>query len=551
MSHPNVEKSERLARRTDYMRARIESSIRARWGEREWELLFPWWRAPVKVRILMYADGRVNFSNGLYGGLQHVITLLKSRVYFYVDFDITTAHRDGDQSATIKEAVRLTDPELNILEKFDEIWFFGEREEPSLTKEERCLLDTFMAAPDPHDNDNKGVLGGVLVTGDHANIGKGLAGEITRAGEMRRYPAPGGSVKEANNTLEEGPDENKTFDPHDQSDDRPQKIRYIPFPVGSPLGFKRRVSPHPLLCGPDGPIDVLPDHQHEGEAVAPTIKKGDRKWPTNEDEYQELPYVIARGIIKDPASAGHGQEIGLVSAYNGHNVDVGRIIADSSWHHWFDFNLTGTFPKPPYAGFDATPDGQASLKKIEAYFLNCAVWLAPPRLQAEMRNAVWWSILWTDQFAELPPDAPLWHLGEEAISALKLRLPSCVVTDWVLDTPAFKAEIPHAQLQQAYERFSLFNLAIEQYVAGGIISQLMWEVGPFNPDLPFPDSAPSDEKIQSAIKAGTCNGVSALRKQLSEDATLLLNLLQSNFRMQLSPEEQPLPCDGEEPNEQA
>lgn len=39
-------------------------------------------------------------------------------------------------------------------------------------------------------------------------------------------------------------------------------------------------------------------------------------------------------------------------------VDVGRILADSTWHHWFDINLTGiAAPPSPYAGFDATLAG--------------------------------------------------------------------------------------------------------------------------------------------------------------------------------------------------
>jgi hypothetical protein len=494
----------------------------------------------------MYADGGVLFSGSTFGGLQHVITLLESRLLPYAHFEITTAHREGDPSATIKRPVQLTDPKLNLLENFDEVWFFGIRDGSSLTVKERKILDTFMSGPDQGCKD--GVLGGVLVTGDHGDLGKGLAGDVPRAGEMRRYPAPGSGSKDMNSTLEEGPDPLEIFNLSDQWDDCPQKVRYIRFPFGSPLGFRRRVRPHPVMCGPDGPIDVFPDHQHEGEAVVPEVKEGDKQWPTK-DNYQELPYVIAKGLIKDPDLAGHGNEIGLVSAYNGHNVGVGRIVADSSWHHWFDFNLLGVQPHPPYAGFDATPSGQAALKKIEAYFLNCAVWLAPPRLQAKMRNAVWWSILWTDAVVELPPNAPLHYLGEQAISLLKLRVPDCAVIDYILDTPAFRAEIPHGQLQQVYERLPLFNLAFEHYVAGGVLCELMRTVGPHNPKLRFPDQRPSDKQLESVINAGTRLGVLALQDQLVKDAKLLLSLISLNFRMQLSMEEETLPsaCGGQVP----
>ena len=74
------------------------------------------------------------------------------------------------------------------------------------------------------------------------------------------------------------------------------------------------------------------------------------------------------GKIKDPAATNHGKENGLIPAYDGHNVDTGRIVADATWHHWFDIDLTGiAAPPSPYADFDATPAGQAALKKIDAY----------------------------------------------------------------------------------------------------------------------------------------------------------------------------------------
>ena len=34
--------------------------------------------------------------------------------------------------------------------------------------------------------------------------------------------------------------------------------------------YKWKKFPHPILCGKDGVINVLPDHPHEGEVVEPT-----------------------------------------------------------------------------------------------------------------------------------------------------------------------------------------------------------------------------------------------------------------------------------------
>jgi hypothetical protein len=499
----------------------IKSSIRTRWSMRDWELHFPWWRLSPKVRILMYADGPVQFNGGSFLGLQYVKTLLESRAYSYVDFDITTAHRDGtDPSASISGAKKLTD--LDIRNQYDQIWLFGFNSIPNLLPAEVTELDQFMAAPK---------FGGVLVTGDHADLGKGIAGQITRAGQMRQYPAPPNSPPVWNTTLEDGPDPGSSFDFNDQSDDRPQTIRYQRFPIWSPLVFQRRYRPHPVLCGPDGPIDVFPDHQHEGEALAPIPATGDPKWPTK-NGYQEKPYVIGWGKIKDPSANKHGQEIGVASAYDGHNVDVGRIVADSTWHHWFDINLTGiAAPPSPYAGFDATAAGQAAFKKIDAYFLNCGVWLAPPIKQTAMRNFGWWSIVWTDRFVEFPLDAPIWRFGEQAIDALGRRASRCTVNEWIFDFPIFKEKIPRWEWPMLFERFQLINIPFEHFVAGGILRQLMLEVGPHNLKRGFPEKAPNDEILERAMYVGIDEGLSALTKQLQNETSLISKVVANNFRL--------------------
>jgi hypothetical protein len=514
---------ERLALRNAYMRELIQTSIHRRWGATAWDIFFPWWRQPEKIRILMYADGCVCFSGGLFGGLQYVKTLLESRLYFYADFEITTAHRDGDPCDRNSPPLKLT--ELDILNKFDEIWFFGFNLDPDLSKEELALLDRFMG------NERQG---GVLVTGDHFDRGKSIAGQLTRAGKMRQYPAPDSVPNSWNITLVEGPDQNTLFNDNDQNDECAQQVRCTLFPGSSPFGSTRRFSPHPVMCGPDGPIDVFPDHQHEGEALAPKVEKKDTEWPTV-NGHQEPPVVIARGKISDPSADKFGQEIGLVSAYDGHKMNVGRILADSSWHHWFDFNLLGLpgrVPPHPYAGFDATPGGMAVLKKLDAYFLNCATWLAPPERQAEMRRAAWWSILWTDQIAELSVNHPIWHLGAQALDALTMRASSCVATGWVLDIPAFKEQISNQQLSKITERFQILNLPFEQYVAGGIIRELMRQVGPANPELCFPSEPPPDEAIECAINDGVVFGMKALGKQLNYEVKHLAGMVKNKFRLQ-------------------
>lgn len=520
MSQPKTV-AERLALRLAYTRDVIHTSIRRRWGSTEWDVLFPWWREPRKIRILMYADGLVTFSGGFFGGLEYVRTVLESRLHFYADFEVTTAHRDGDPADGGLPPQKLT--ELDILNRFDEIWFFGFNTAPNLTDQERDELDEFMGS---------GKRRGVLVTGDHFDRGRSIAGQITRAGKMRRYPAPDSNASDLHSTLEEGPDPNDLFDENDQYDDRPQKVRLTHFPRWTPDGRRRGFRPHPLMCGPRGPINLFPDHKHEGEAVTPE-KPDAGEWPAV-NGHRELPVVIARGVINDPESDKFGQEIGLVSAYDGHEVNVGRIVADSSWHHWFDGNLLGLpglSPPHPYAGFDATPEGDEVLRNLDAYFLNCATWLAPPDRQAEMRRSAWWFVLWTDSIAELSADAPLPHLGAAALEALSGLASSGSIAGWVLDVPAFREQISNRRLPELFGRFEFVNLPFEQYAAGGIIRELMMKVGPARPDFRFLSAAPSDEELESAINEGAAAGLSALTERLKSEATLLSALAANSFRL--------------------
>jgi hypothetical protein len=286
------------------------------------------------------------------------------------------------------------------------------------------------------------------------------------------------------------------------------------------------------LCGPDGPIDVLPDHEHEGEALAPTPAAGDPSWPTKAG-HQEAPDVIAWGRIKDPTATKYGQEIGVISAYDGHNVDVGRIVADSTWHHWFDINLMGLQGSgAPYTGFIATPAGNAALKKIDAYYLNVGVWLSPPDVQAAMRRAAWWSILWSDPIIEIPIDAPIWYYGQTGIDALGRRASRCAVTTWVFHPPIFLPRIPWWEWVEFLQRFQIVEIPLEQYLAGGILQELSQTLGVHSKNAVFPTRPPSAKAFDKALDTGIERGLKALAQQLKRETAELSPLLESGFNLQ-------------------
>lgn len=378
--------------------------------------LYPWFKRPAVVKIAMYAEGAsIQFTGGSFDGLDRVVAALAADPWPWVKFEVTKFHRGND--ASIPAANRDKTLDAINLPGFDELWLFGISGGNLLSAAELAAVHAFMDAG-----------GGVLHTGDHASLGQGIAGAIKRVGTMRKYPAPQASSGVWNNTLRQGATPGYQF--VDQSDDVPQSIRlktYAVFPGGVGFPFQRR--PHPLFCGANGPIRVFPDHQHEGEATVPTVYPA-ADWPNTAGGTQQKAEVIAWGTIESP-DADVGREVGLVSAYDGHRTAnrIGRIVADSTWHHWFDINIDG---------FD-TPAGQAHLANIERYFQNVAAWLAPARKQHQMRTGLIWFASWKDPLVMLDPKimGPV-RFGSTAIDALGQFAPQCLIQSWLIDMLPFK-----------------------------------------------------------------------------------------------------------------
>ncbi len=129
-----------------------------------------------------------------------------------------------------------------------------------------------------------------------------------------------------------------------------------------------RVEPsHPLLRNPDSPsgwIDFFPSHPHEGAVNAP---------PGDEAR------VIATGT-----SLATGRPFNLAVAFESSKDDngntLGRAVAESSFHHFADYNWDTSRGAP---SFVTEPEGQGmrneprALTDIKRYVHNLAFWLAP------------------------------------------------------------------------------------------------------------------------------------------------------------------------------
>jgi hypothetical protein len=133
-----------------------------------------------------------------------------------------------------------------------------------------------------------------------------------------------------------------------------------------------RSVPHPLLCSPEVVVRFLPDHMHEGTCEVPanletrTLTLGGgtvREYPdyvpaSPPSGYVPAPLapeIVATGDVvagttspaldpgdhtgsSDPADA---ITFGVIGAWDGHRVGKGRVVVDSTWHQFFNINLTG------------------------------------------------------------------------------------------------------------------------------------------------------------------------------------------------------------------
>lgn len=459
----------------------------------DWRRHYPWWPKPAKVSILFYADGSIQYDGGPFFGLKQVLATITANHYPWVEFDVTTVHRGSDPSADhqqldLAQALDLAD--------FDELWIYSINNFPRLTSSELTRAAAFM---DAHK-------GGVLITGDHFDLGQAF-GNLPRAGKMRDLPAPDAAAPVWNTTLRSGADSSYDFD--DQSDATPQPVTLRTYWAGP---FRR--APHPVLCSPLGPIDIFPDHQHEGEAIAPTAAPAS-EWPG-----AAAAEVIAWGTIVDPSSDSVGRRIGLLSAYEGHPHGVGRVLADSTWHHHFDINLRGIPGDADHPGFvGAGGQWTPAARKIEHFFVNAAIWLAPPAKQAAMRAAAWWPILTSDAVIESLDQTRLTrHLGLRAFDALGRYAPQCTILAWVLDLLPLEL------------RFKLPHLGDEtsappvlEFVAGAATRRLIEQFGISREGLPR--EPPSLDEIAKAFDGVADEALAELADQLERSHQELRRML--------------------------
>lgn len=509
------------------------------------------WKRPCPQKILMVTDGYPgSFLNGsfnnYYFGLSAVIDTLLDQTEYFVNFKLTLAHRQFDTNKPAGainspdyqkygpnfESFRFTTNQQDVktgvefdIDHYDQIWLFGVRGDENdvdrLTDQELEKLTVWM---------QKG--GGLFATGDHDDLGASLCARVPRASKMRMWthirnsagaiikspPVPTGPDR--HDTLMKGNDTDYTFD--DESDDIPMKISPKYYYSWSWHPYIQKKSPHPILCGKNGVIDVLPDHPHEGEIIESNQVRINDTLVTGDDEFPKIsgnnfrPEVIAHAHVQadhtnlndSNKGAANAKTFGAIGAYDGYKTNVGRVVVDSTWHHWFDVNLIGrpvanlnTLPissaNPKTRGFNATLSGQIEYKRIQNYFINVGLWLAPKSdRKCMLMGLTWYYVFRYPAVERLRPNLPILELGMTARDALGRVAGQCNLSRWIFEVLPIEYDLLFEKMNRKLPDLCLScppQELMEIYVLGYITRNYL------NLSYKLKDMMPEDEKASYII----------------------------------------------------
>lgn len=328
---------------------------------------------PVTINILIVGDRRISFEEEVIVderkySLSLMVKALNESSGPLLRFRTTRAYRkarisDGlDSNGTGADYKDFRFENDQVVAGYDEAWLFGDHFRlfsTELKNDEIEVVSRLMGRR----------MGGIFATGDHQSLGAAMNASLPRIGTMRAWDSkspPFSSDSAARHDTKRVTATGRST----ENDAIPQTIDVIRYKA-----LKSSPYPHPLLCGPRGEIEVLPDHMHEGNC--PDLVLGallESEYPARHG-IRMPPLVIARS--HSFALDGPTGEFGAIGAYDGHPVGIGRVVVDASFHHFLNQNLTGFIASP-----DASP-----YENFKAYFRNIAVWLCPPEKQRAIFNA--------------------------------------------------------------------------------------------------------------------------------------------------------------------
>ncbi len=368
------------------------------------------------INVLLYTDSFdiASDSDGKGHGTSRLKALLQTKTLAFADFEVTVINRNAPLNGT-PPPQRLT---KNLLLPFDEFWLFGWYQ----IRVEQDFDPDFGGGRDNELDENEAAAleewmnsGGILISGDHSEpppkkpttdpietflcLGRALGHKVKRAGELRQWKGPFTNQPGSSfNTLVRTAEHDELFDDL-QIDCLPQSISLLSF---APDG-----SPHPIFRGTTQTIRILPDHKHEGQLILPDLSE----WPpaSTPIPHKPKPRFVAMGCDKRSCES-HP----LLAVYNGDEAGVGRIIADSSWHHYLNKNL---------AGLDIP-----TLDLLKQLFHNIAFYLAPLSKRQEMAREMFKFLVRHPDVQEERGNSP-YEVGRVALQILSANSTQCEIDE--------------------------------------------------------------------------------------------------------------------------
>ncbi len=370
-----------------------------------------WWWRRCNVNVLIVTDGGLDFGTGDFGLSEFLTAFNQLQATTWNNYRITLGHRATSVSSinplVVNQINNFNFTTSVNLSDFDQVWLFGITPNPAgLGTTELNAVETYM---------NNG--GGLFATGDHGYLGSALCGNITRVKDMRYWSDnPIGSINSVNEVSMSGRRRNDTNRPaagdatslyfDNQSDNIPQTI--APRIFGGGL-------PHPLLSinasmRPSRIIDIMPDHPHEGECKPETSFTVDGiTIPT-----QHIATSFVLGGSTTNGGAG-GKELTQphsfpsIAVWDGRAANAGRIVVDSTWHHFVNINLNGEGSQNFINDIPGRQSGltTADFNVIRQYFMNIATWMTRRKPFACWRRYILWDLFRNSQIIEASLDNPV------------------------------------------------------------------------------------------------------------------------------------------------
>jgi len=471
---------------------------------------------PPTIKILLYTDdpdditptdSRKDF--GLVSMLEHLTAREPASAHLCIKWvsrnSTNQAHAD-QKLDDVLEKERLTG------HPFEEIWFFGMHQankknisfgvfrggpQSELTENEIGVLESWMTA----GGNDKEVGGGVLMTGDHNHprptdampstnprcpgtaenpfLGRGraLGRCVPRAGQLRVWEGdPTNSAANSQNTIQ-----NSGL----QTDRVPQQLTLVNVDGNGDPDLNGQ--PHAIFHYKRGQyIEFFPDHAHEGRVVDTGLDQN--SWPG-----QVRPHVVARSFDQF-----HGRMVDLVVTYQGDLANVGRIVADSSWHHYFNLNVR-PFRHP-------SPEGSPG-DQIGQFYANLAVWLAPRARRFNMALAMLWRL--ANYTALMEPLGDIRIIGREASSILSGVASPCEIKELIQSLIPIQYGLLHFIHEGAFPN----HLPSQELLLGSILNSYHEEMILAETS----DNSYQPKQVEEVIERG-------FKRALTEHASLIEHL---------------------------